>query len=391
MQPAGGQTATPSRLHLDHVDGVRAIAALVVFLNHSYAHAWNAYLGFFPSGFFAPSRFLLIFGHLSVTVFIVVSGFCLTLPVVHAGGVLRGGVLGFFKRRARRILPPYYAAVALCLVLIYTALYEPTTTLFDVPRQVRDHPRSILVHLLLLQDLFGTSHINYVFWSIAVEWHIYFLMPILVWIWRRFGAATTVACALVAGYALMLGLQGTRVARANPHFVGMFALGMLAAYVARDGTPRFARLRERVPWWLVATVMFVLTVVLVGVWDIGLSEARMHYLDLPVGVMSASLLAATSTAKGGALTRFFSFRPLVFVGTFSYSFYLVHAPLLELLWVYVFRPLGVTPEVLFVSLSTAGLVVILAASYAFFRVFEAPFMGPSRTREAAAPAVLPAP
>src|SRR4051812_40619291 len=113
--------ATPaiSRLRLEYVDGMRALAALVVYLNHAYAQVSTGDQVALR-GPWSLSRVSMVAGHLSVTVFIVVSGFCLTLPVISQGGELRGGVKGFLKRRARRILPPYYAAVALCLVLIWT-------------------------------------------------------------------------------------------------------------------------------------------------------------------------------------------------------------------------------------------------------------------------------
>jgi peptidoglycan/LPS O-acetylase OafA/YrhL len=391
MIPAGAQVATaPPRLRLDHVDGMRALAALVVYVNHAYAQTWNAYLGVFPTGFFAPTKYFLVAGHLSVTVFIVVSGFCLTLPVVQHGGELRGGILGFFKRRARRILPPYYAAVALCLLLIWTILREPSGTLWDVPLQVLVHPSSILVHLLLFQDLFATGHINYVFWSIAVEWHIYFVMPLLVYSWRRFGASAVVMGALVVGYALTLGLWDTRVSRANPHYLGMFALGMLAAHLARSEAAKLVALRARVPWWLLATVALAFTTGLVAFWDVEAAVSRFPYLDLPIGIMAACTLVAASQPKSGLLTRFLSFRPLVFIGTFSYSLYLMHAPLLQLLWAYVFRPLGVTSDALFIWLMTAGLVTVLLASYGFHLLFEAPFMRPARSRSAE-PAMVPSP
>jgi len=390
MMPASAPlTAPPPKLRLDHVDGLRAIAALVVYFNHAYAHTWNPYHRVYPTGFFGPAKYLLVLGHLSVTVFIVVSGFCLALPVIQQGGDLRGGVIGFFKRRARRILPPYYAAVALCLILIWTVLREPTGSLWDVPLQVLVKPSSILVHLLLLQDLFATGHINYVFWSIAVEWHIYFAMPLLVYAWKRFGASAVVLGTLVIGYGMMIGLEDTRVGRANPHYLGMFALGMLAAHIARSNAAKLVTLRDRVPWWLVAAAALLVTGGIATAWGVGLSVQRFHFLDLPTGVMAASALIASSLPKAGLLTRFFSLRPLVFVGTFSYSLYLIHAPLLQFLWHYVFDPLGLTSAPLFLWLGTAGLAVVLVSSYLFHLLFEAPFMRAARSTRAAEPAAIP--
>jgi peptidoglycan/LPS O-acetylase OafA/YrhL len=69
-----------------------------------------------------------------------------------------------------------------------------------------------------------------------------------------------------------------------------------------------------------------------------------------------------------------SFKPLVFVGTFSYSVYLIHAPLLQMVWQYVLWPVHLSPVAIFAALMGPGAIAILAASYAFFRVCEEPFM-----------------
>ena len=99
----------PARLRLNHVDGLRALAALYVVLHHIWldgrpedrAHDWGSWLRH---------------GHFAVTLFIVLSGYCLMLPVVRGDGTLRGGIVPYLKR-ARRILPPYYAALGVTILL----------------------------------------------------------------------------------------------------------------------------------------------------------------------------------------------------------------------------------------------------------------------------------
>jgi peptidoglycan/LPS O-acetylase OafA/YrhL len=104
--------------------------------------------------------------------------------------------------------------------------------------------------------------------------------------------------------------------------------------------------------------------------------------------MATSLLVASSRSADSTLSRVFSWKPLVFVGTFSYSVYLIHAPLLQILWQYVLHPLGAENAIIFGFLMTLGLVLILGASYLFFRVFEEPFMRAAKRR--AVPAPVPA-
>jgi peptidoglycan/LPS O-acetylase OafA/YrhL len=377
-----GKEAPPPRVHLTQVEGMRAMAALVVYVNHAYAQVWNPHAGRHPDGILSAFSYFLVAGHLSVTVFIVISGFCLTLPVITAGDQLRGGTLQFLKRRARRILPPYYGALALCLALIATVIGKPTGTLWDVP--ILATPAGVVSHLLLVQDLFATGSINYVFWSIAVEWQIYFLFPLLVWAFGRFGHRTTVAVALVVGYAIRIALGSTRVARANPHFIGMFALGMLGAYVARSPRLEYVRARQSRLWAWACGLGLAITVGLSVTWAIDVSTERFYVLDLPIGIVALSALVLSQRSDRNFLGRVFSWKPLVLIGTFSYSVYLIHAPLLQILWQYGLHPAGVGDELMFLLLLTAGLAVVLGGAYLFFRVFEQPFMRSGRPRVRAA-------
>jgi peptidoglycan/LPS O-acetylase OafA/YrhL len=382
--PAAKPLRPTGSIHLTHVEGLRALAAYVVFINHAYAQVWMSRQMPSPPWFLSPFTYSMVAGHLSVTVFIVISGFCLMLPVVRAGDRLRGGTMGFLKRRARRILPPYYGAVALCLVLIWTIIGKPTGTLWDFPIHVSRV--AIISHLLLVQDLFATSRINYVFWSIAVEWHIYFLFPVLVWSWRRYGPAITVSTALVLGYALRLGFAHARIARAAPHYLGLFALGMLAAYLIQSDQPASVRVRDRFPWGRISVACVALVCVLTGIWGWELATDRFHFIDLPIGIVTMCVLVLTSRDPGNFVTRFVSWKPLVFIGTFSYSVYLIHAPLLQVLWQYGLTPARLGPVAMFLALMGPGALVVLGVSYAFFRVFEEPFMRQSGTRGLPRPA-----
>jgi peptidoglycan/LPS O-acetylase OafA/YrhL len=372
---AAGTPTTPvaNTRHLNHVEGLRALAALTVYVNHAFAQVTQIEGHHGPTGLLSLFPCSMVTGHMSVTVFIAISGFCLSLPVSKNGSQLRGGAIDFFRRRARRILPAYYGSVAMCLVLIWTVIGKPTGTLWDFPLRV--DRTAIVSHLCLAQDLFATSRINYVFWSIAVEWHIYFLFPLLVASWRRLGPTFTVAVALIGGYAFRSGFEGTRYVRGNPHYVGIFALGMLAAYATQAPNERYARLRDSTAWVPVAITSAAVTAILMGSWGVDLSVKRFHLLDFPVGVLATSILVISARSQEGWLARALSWKPLVFVGTFSYSVYLVHAPLLQIVWQYALRPLGLADNTMFVAEMTLGLAFVVGVAFLFSRVFEVPFMG----------------
>ena len=84
------------------IDGIRGAAALFVVLHHIWLTTWP---GFPPDN--GPWWLGgLLYGHMAVAVFIVVSGFSLALVPMRNGWKLPGGVKRFVRRRAWRIIPP---------------------------------------------------------------------------------------------------------------------------------------------------------------------------------------------------------------------------------------------------------------------------------------------
>ena len=361
------------RLHLTHVEGLRALAALVVYVNHAYAQSWNPILKEYPEGPLSLFTYSLVAGHFAVSVFIAISGFCLALPVIDSGDQLRGGTKNFFLRRARRILPPYYAALFLSLALIWTIIGEPTGSLWDVPIVV--DWQAIVAHVLLVQDFFRTGRINYVFWSIAVEWQIYFLFPLLLLAARKWGLLRVTVVTLVLSFAISLASKGTRVERASPHYLGLFAMGVVAAYTVRSRAAIFVKLRSLPIWSGAAGASFAAVALAVAYFGWDTTHHNIAPFDVGVGLFACALLVASSLKETSPSRRLLEWRPLVVLGTFSYSFYLVHAPLLQILWQYLLQPLGVGHEFTFLFLMSGGLGLVIAATYAFFVVFEKPFLG----------------
>jgi peptidoglycan/LPS O-acetylase OafA/YrhL len=164
----------------------------------------------------------------------------------------------------------------------------------------------------------------------------------------------------------------------------MFALGMLAAYIAQCPREPYATLRRKFPWAAVAVLGFAVPSALTVAWGVTTTVERFHILDLPVGLMAMSLLVLSSRSNESRLRDVFAWRPLAFVGTISYSFYLIHAPVLQLIWKYLLHPAGISPESMFLFYMTVGLGTAIGAAYSFFVVFEAPFLGKKSARVAAA-------
>src|SRR6478752_4047701 len=110
--------APPQRLA--GLDGVRGLAALFVVVNHVFLRAFPGYpvdRAPFWAGWF-------IYGRFAVVVFIVLSGFSLALSPARRGWRL-DGISRFARRRAWRILPAYWAALAFSLVVAWLVVAPP--------------------------------------------------------------------------------------------------------------------------------------------------------------------------------------------------------------------------------------------------------------------------
>ncbi len=362
-------------VRLDHLDGLRAVTALYVVLFHVWQFYQMRSLGALPPGVWRAA-YVLAYGRSAVSIFIVLSGYCLMLPVARSGA-LRGGTREFFRRRARRILPPYYAAL-----LGITGLQ----TLAAVLRHHAGLPvgrGAFLSHLFLIHNWRPDweYQIDVPMWSVAVECQIYLFFPFLLLpLWRRFGIGAAVAAAFAVGLAPHFLLH--RFDESSPWYLGLFALGMAGATVAHSPQERFLRLR-RAPWGLLSG-LFGLAFVGAVFWAQG---GGLHFdpysvngegqwpTDVIVGLATACLLihGARRDAHPSPAIRLLSARPLVALGTFSYSLYLIHYPVLQHLRDAAVR-LRLGPVPTFVLLVTLGVGAAVAAAYAFFLAFERPFL-----------------
>ncbi len=370
-EPTPAPEGKKPKLHLNWLDGMRGIAALYVIFHHI---AWQLP---HPNNGLLAKLFWNSFmdGHRAVDTFIVLSGFCLMIPVSRAGGVLNGGVGRFFKRRAIRILPTYYAAMAVSLLLIFTIIGDKTSTWWDhsLPVGWKD----VLVHVLLIQDLFQgmNSTINHVFWSISVEWHIYFLFPILIIAARRFGIVWSTIATVALSYLVYILLYcftnvNTGYSGSSPFYVGLFALGMLACDLT------MGKLKDRpINPQLVSVITVLCLFVAYGTQHIHVLGTYVPWqlAVLLSGIGSAGIMLLLGRGHWPWLKTFFSSKIPVWLGIFGYSLYLFHAPMIQVLWLYVVKPLNLSPAHQMLALAALS-PLIVAFCYGCYLLFERPIV-----------------
>lgn len=302
-----------------YIDGLRALAVLLVVLDHAVQHGLNRTAG-------SPAESLLrrffAEGSHGVDLFFVLSGFCLAHPALSAlrcGGSATFDVCGYFAKRVVRIVPPYYAAIGMLLLLGASA----SLVKYSLPAGTLG---SVSVPDILKQALFldrNTTFMNGSFWTLCVEFRWYFLFPFALALWIR-NARAFIAAAL----AVTAMFWFTRARDVDLGTLLPFMLGIVAA----DLSLRPGGLHERLAKYLLLGGV-LLGVILERVTSMPTQfgvERASAFIQTNAGWQIAMFGLVLAAGANAALRTLLSARLPVAAGVASYSIYLVHEPLVAL-------------------------------------------------------------
>jgi len=314
----------PSRL--PSIDALRGIASLAV----CWFHMTNGYAE--DSLVRTSGRY----GWLGVEVFFVLSGFIIPYAMFSGGYVFRSGWKIFISKRILRIEPPYLLAILMVFALAHASSMAPGFKGAPPPEFVS---MQTLLHVGYLAGIAGYPWLNPVFWTLAIEFQFYLLVSLV------FGGLSHKTKRVVL--LMNLSLLFTSLLLSSELFVfrylGLFMLGI----VAFQYQAKILQKRKAAVFFFVATAVTWLTL---G-WMVAL-----------IGSLTSLLIVSNVT--------FDKHMSVVWLGSISYSLYLVHVPVggrvVNLGRRYVESQTGE----LFLSLIALG--VSLIAAYAFYLVVERP-------------------
>jgi peptidoglycan/LPS O-acetylase OafA/YrhL len=353
--------ARPAQYRLVGLDGIRGLAALYVVINHVFLRAFPGYPvdhAPFWAGWF-------IYGRFAVVVFIVLSGFSLALsPARH--GWRPDGISAFARRRARRILPAYWAALAFSLAVAWLIVPQPGHGMPDA--------KSVVVNGLLVENIVGAHSPNAAFWSMAVEAQLYLLFPLLLLTVRR--ASALVMLAAVTFVVAAVGIFGPHISRVDtfviqspPDLAALFAVGILTA-----GIVAASPAHRSWPWpWL---ALGAVAPVLVAIWWQGSVWTLDHlfWVDIALGPAIACLLAGVAAGRPARLLRLLDAKPIRNLGLSSYSLYLTHAPIVVIVYERIVAGRVRQGAPAFIVTLAIALPVTIVFARLFASVFERPFL-----------------
>jgi peptidoglycan/LPS O-acetylase OafA/YrhL len=381
--------STTGGYRLRGLDALRGFAAIYVVLYHAVTQAPRDE-GWLASRWLAAGvRGFVHYGYVSVFLFFVISGFCIHLHWAKAQAEGRTPHIDFglfWRRRFKRLYPPYL--LALVLYLTVAALADGATfTTFNL--------YDLVMHLFMVHnfDPRTTYGISGVFWTLAIEEQLYLAYFLLLFLRRRWGWRVTLVVCLAArlGWFLLsltiknhtgYFLPSSESAAAHWFTWALGALSVEAAFGLvvlprwcrswRVGAPALvaaaalALVQENVPMaWYWHDALWLVTHPL---WAVGLF------------VLVNRIVAAELTGRlWAAWPRLWRWG--AGVGIFSYSLYLTHELVMLEIWRFCGRGL---PGFL------VAILIMTPLSLGFGRLFfwfcERPFMPrPTRPVEILAP------
>lgn len=330
------------------LDGIRAIAVTLVFFAHSGLEK------LFP-------------GSLGVTIFFVLSGYLITtlmrIEHAHSGAI---SYRSFYLRRLLRLMPPLMIVIAVAGLLSALSIIDGRFT-----------PAGMISALFYFGNYYVIAHDYHgmpagigVVWSLAIEEHYYLFYPPLAALLLRVGrvglsvTVLSILCAAVLAWRYWLVFHaGTEayITMATDTRVDAILIGCLMALLCNPWLDRVAERKALNDWGIVAVCVAVLLGTL-------LYRNEVFRLTLRYTLQSLAIapLIYLAVARSDRLPfRWLNARPIVYIGTISYTIYLSHHVILLVIakhW----------PQLSWIWLTLAGAILTLAVAEPMRRWVDRP-------------------
>ncbi len=321
---------TAGRSNLKDIDVLRGVAALIVAGMHIRNITWVGMREFshqmdgwaFPGAILGYVTFPLTWGLIGVPIFFVLSGYCIhrSQAIARARhGSFQLPVANFLARRFVRIYPVLFGALLLTAACDWISRHYILNG-----EQIGDTGLGLfLVNLFALQGIAGETYgSNGALWTLSIEIQFYILYPLLLRLMSRLGNLTTFWVLAILNAASYFALERHGYSVFSSYYVSWY-LGALVAEAEVDGVFAEELSSFRSP---VSLNGFSLALLCAGC---ALSLVS-SYIAFQLWAVAFALFLF-GVRKRGTEMRGATAAILRFIGTFSFSLYIVHVPITMLI------------------------------------------------------------
>tara|TARA_B100000035_G_scaffold312899_1_gene325356 strand:- start:329 stop:1489 length:1161 start_codon:yes stop_codon:yes gene_type:complete len=337
MPESASQVTKTNRLHIYPLTSLRFFAAFLIFVLHASNH------NFFPSSYlhhFDLSK--------SVCFFFVLSGFVLSYAYDNTHICLRT----FYRARLLRIWPLTVAS------LVFVFLFLPSSLYLPLESSIFSSAAVLTTHIFCIQAFFPISSFyfgfNAVSWSISAELFFYALFPFVI----RLKTSKLLLCTI--SYTLFLlffasylnrfeleffsssnydfiDINGllyiNPLARLPEFLIGVLAFKVFSSPYYNKFFAQYARLKLRIKLFYYLLDVLIMFLLLSFAFGRSLSfTTRLELLDFSILQLNAAIFFAIiilmCISSFGLISKILSLRLFVSLGNLSFSFYLLHQPIM---------------------------------------------------------------
>src|ERR1700761_8409077 len=334
-----------------NIDGMRAIAALGVMVEHLFGDLLRQTPA--ESGPMHAVAYSVIhtfsLGRFGVALFFLISGF--VVPFSISG---ERPLTHFVISRLFRLYPACWVALAVLATMAWLAGEPPSVA-------------TVLANMTMAPNLFGKAWLSPIYWTLFIELVFYVFAALLfaVGALRNVVILSALSLALVAATVLPVELRTHGAANLPVQYLGMHLSSLFLGLLLR------LWLVERARGAAVATVVLALAqfAAVLAVSDFSLARGDNFVMEGPGPILSAYVLALLVFVAAVRLGQPRSLT-LAWIGLISYSMYLFHWTVNVV--VYRFLPLTGKLGDLAVMLLCIGLTLLV--SWLVYRLVERPMI-----------------
>ncbi|GFP74247.1 acyltransferase family protein [Clostridium fungisolvens] len=375
--------------NISELDAMRGIAVLLVFFYHIMGVAGIRTLSIRK---FNVAPFMM-WGHLGVDIFYILSGFLLFLPFGKAYyNNTSVNLKDYFIKRALRILPAFYFFIIIYVFCVNTDLLTKSGF------------KSILGNMMFLQNypVFNIKVFNDTTWTLAVEVQFYIILPIIAKFFTGNKAKKSfiISIIIVMIYRLAVTaiIKPTMVVSDTRYYMACeanilgcfdnFAIGMLISNLYIKNSLNITEIKIskiiNVCKKLSLVSPLVFTFLMYNYYNSSFNSSMFHniffsfFFDITLYLFVASIIVVALFSEGKLINSVLNNRILIFMGTISYSIYIWHLFFQQRLNNIPFIISSTSLQTKYIKLFLVSVIFIIPFSALMYLLVERPFIDLSK-------------